>query len=127
MEFISIKEAIELFGKSDSYFRRLQKEWAKSNPKKIKTKDGKIHFELKELNKKFDKVLNSQRIGFDQPNNDNLTLAILERELEEKNRLIQNLSDTIKAQTLTIHNLTESGKLIEQSKVKKRWFWNRSK
>ena len=127
MEFISIKEAIELFGKSDSYFRRLQKEWVKSNPKKIKTKNGKIHFELKELNKKFDKVVNSQRIGFDQPNNDNLTLAILERELEEKNRLIQNLSDTIKAQTLTIHNLTESGKLIEQSKVKKRWFWNRSK
>jgi AraC-like DNA-binding protein len=124
MEFISIKEAIEVFGKSDSYFRRLQREWSKSNPKKVKLIEGKVHFELNTLNKKFDKVSVSQRTNFDKVKSENITLTILERELEEKNKLIQNLSETIKAQTLTIHNLTESVKTIEAGATKKRrWFW----
>jgi hypothetical protein len=124
MEFISIKEAIEVFGKSDSYFRRLQREWSKSNPKKVKLIEGKVHFELNTLNKKFDKASVGQKTNFDKGQIDNLINTMLQRELEEKNELIRNLSETIKAQTLTIHNLTESVKTIEAVATKKRrWFW----
>jgi len=124
MEFISIKEAIEVFGKSDSYFRRLQREWSKSKPKKIKLIDGKVKFELNELNKKFDKVSVSQRTNFDKVNIDNIMLTMLQREIDEKNELIRNQSETIKALTLINHNLTESVKTIEAVATKKRrWFW----
>lgn len=124
MEFISIKDAIKIYKKSDSYFRRLQREWTLTKPKAIKMIEGKVHFEVSALNKKFDKVGVNQRTSFDKVENEQRVISILERELEEKNKLIQNLSDTIKAQTLTIHNLSENTKLIEQSNPKKRrWFW----
>lgn len=124
MEFISIKEAIKLFGKSDSYFRRLQREWALTKPKSIKMIEGKVHFDLTALNKKLDKVGVRQRTSFDKVENEQRVLAILERQLDEQNRQINHLNETIKAQTVMIHNLTESVKLIEENKPKrKRWFW----
>lgn len=124
MEFISIKEAIKLFGKSDSYFRRLQREWTLTKPKSIKMIESKVHFDLTALNKKFDKVGINQRTSFDQVENEQRILAILERQLDEQNKQINHLNETIKAQTVMIHNLTESVKLIEQSNPKKRrWFW----
>lgn len=124
MEWINIKEAVSIYGKSDSYFRRLQREWVKSKPKKVKLIEGKVSFELNELNKKLDKRRISQRTSFDQQKNESNMLAILQRELDEKNELIRNLSETIKANTITIHNLTESVKMIGESTPKrKRWFW----
>lgn len=124
MEFISIKDAIKIYKKSDSYFRRLQREWALTKPKAIKMIDGKVHFDLTALNKKFDKVGVNQRTSFDKVENEQRVLAILERQLDEQNKQINHLNETIKAQTIMIHNLTESVKLIEQSKPKrKRWLW----
>lgn len=55
MEKISIRDAVRTFGKSDSYFRRIQREWKVSKPKAVFMYEGKVHFDLNELNKKFKK------------------------------------------------------------------------
>jgi hypothetical protein len=56
IEKISIRDAVRIFGKSDSYFRRIQREWKLSKPKAVFMYEGKVHFDLNELNKKFKKV-----------------------------------------------------------------------
>lgn len=55
IEKISIRDAVRTFGKSDSYFRRIQREWKVSKPKAVFMYEGKVHFDLNELNKKFKK------------------------------------------------------------------------
>lgn len=123
MEKISIRDAVRTFGKSDSYFRKLQREWKVSKPKAVFMYEGKVYFDLNELNKKFNQISVNTKPNYNQEKNDKL-LAILERQLDEQNKQINHLNETIKAQTVMIHNLTESVKLIEQNKPKrKRWFW----
>jgi hypothetical protein len=56
IEKISIRDAVRIFGKSDSYFRRIQREWKLSKPKAVFMYEGKVHFDLNELNKKFKRV-----------------------------------------------------------------------
>jgi prefoldin subunit 5 len=50
-------------------------------------------------------------------------IQIMENQLNEKDKQIESLQQTLQAQNLMLHNLQESIKLIEAPKKKKRWFW----
>ena len=124
MEKISIRDAVRTFGKSDSYFRRIQREWKVSKPKAVFMYEGKVHFDLNELNKKFNQIGVKQKGNIDQGQNER-ALNILERELQEKNKQIEALTERLKESNLLTAQLQQSIKLIEQNQQpkKRRWFW----
>ena len=122
MDWISIKEAIKLTGKSESTFRNLAKELkgSKSNNikfEKLKTGHEKILFKLSFLNKQFliGKTIESKQLN----NEDSLfkTLEILERQLAAKDEQINNLQ-----QLLAIEK-QQMQLLLDAPKKKKRWLW----
>lgn len=122
MDWISIKEAIKLTGKSESTFRNLAKELkgSKSNNikfEKLKTGHEKILFKLSFLNNQFliGKTIESKQLN----NEDSLfkTLEILERQLAAKDEQINNLQ-----QLLAIEK-QQMQLLLEAPKKKKRWLW----
>jgi hypothetical protein len=121
MDWISIKEAIKLTGKSESTFRNLAKELkgSKSNNikfEKLKTGHEKILFKLSFLNNQFliGKTIESKQLN----NEDSLfkTLEILERQLAAKDEQINNLQQLLAMEKQQVQML------LEAPKKKKLWF-----
>lgn len=128
MEWISIKDVCNLTQKSESTVRNLARKLKDSNSKNIrlerlKTGHDKILFKLSYVNSQLLTVkpvkTNVEKTG----ENVNRFVQILENQLNEKDKQIESLQQTVQAQNLLLHNLQESIKLIEAPKKKKRWFW----
>jgi small-conductance mechanosensitive channel len=121
---------MKLTGKSESTFRNLARRLKSSRSKdikleKLKTGHEKILFKESFINSYFDtssKGLNKQVESNASSEMSERTLAILERELEEKNRQIEALTDRLKESNLLQAQLHEQVKLLEAPKKKKRWF-----
>jgi len=126
MEWITLKECQKLTGKSESTLRKLARTLKESKSKDIrfellKTGHSKILFKLSFVNSQ---LLTNQQVRTSQLKNDNSSdkiISILERELNEKNKQIEALTERIKESNLLTAQLQESIKLIEAPK-KKRWF-----
>jgi len=126
MEWITLKECQKLTGKSESTLRKLARQLKESKSKDIrfellKTGHSKILFKLSFVNSQ---LLTNQQVKTSQLKNDNSSdkiISILERELNEKNKQIEALTERIKESNLLTAQLQESIKLIEAPK-KKRWF-----
>lgn len=130
MSYLTIQEAMKLTGKSESTFRNLARKLKASRSKEIKlerlkTGHEKILFKESFINSCFDTSSkgSSKQVESDASASINeRTLAILERELEEKNRQIEALTDRLKESNLLQAQLHEQVKLLEAPKKKKRWF-----
>ena len=128
MEYITLKECQKLTGKSESTLRKLARSLKESKSKDIKleklpTGHDKILFKLSFVNSQ---LLTNQQVKTSQLKNNSSNdkmLSILERELNEKNKQIEALTDRLKESNLLYAQLQESIKLIEAPKKKKRWFW----
>ncbi len=128
MEYITLKECQKLTGKSESTLRKIARSLKESKSKDIrfellKTGHSKILFKLSFVNSQ---LLTNQQVKTSQLKNDNSSdkiISILERELNEKNKQIEALTERIKESNLLTAQLQESIKLIEAPK-KKRW-WQR--
>jgi hypothetical protein len=128
MEWITLKECQKLTGKSESTLRKLARQLKESKSKDIrfellKTGHSKILFKLSFVNSQ---LLTNQQVRTSKLKNDNSSdkiISILERELNEKNKQIEALTERIKESNLLTAQLQESIKLIEAPK-KKRW-WQR--
>ena len=126
MEYITLKECQKLTGKSESTLRKIARSLKESKSKDIrfellKTGHSKILFKLSFVNSQ---LLTNQQVKTSQLKNDNSSdkiISILERELNEKNKQIEALTERIKESNLLTAQLQESIKLIEAPK-KKRWF-----
>jgi hypothetical protein len=129
MEWISLKECQKLTGKSESTLRKLARNLKESKSKNIKleklpTGHDKILFNLSFVNSQ---LLTNQQVKTSQLKNDSSNdkmISILERELNEKNKQIEALTDRLKESNLLYAQLQESIKMIEAPKKKKRW-WQR--
>lgn len=128
MEWITIKEVCNLTNKSESTVRNLARKLKASKSKdirleKLKTGHEKILFKLSFVNSSMliDKPIKNKQLKQDSSNDK--MLSILERELNEKNKQIEALTDRLKESNLLYAQLQESIKLIEAPKKKKRWFW----
>jgi|APGre2960657444_1045066.scaffolds.fasta_scaffold42422_1 hypothetical protein len=130
MSYLTIQEAIELTGKSESTFRNLARKLKGSKSKdikleKLKTGHEKILFKASFINSYFDTSSkgSSKVVESTAPSMVNeRVLAILERELEEKNRQIEALTDRLKESNLLQAQAQEQIKLLEAPTKKKRWF-----
>jgi len=128
MEWITIKEVCNLTNKSESTVRNLARKLKASKSKdirleKLKTGHEKILFKLSFVNSQ---LLTNQQVKskqLNQDSNSDKVISILERELNEKNKQIEALTDRLKESNLLYAQLQESIKLIEAPKKKKRWFW----
>lgn len=126
MEWISIKEVCNLTNKSESTVRNLARKLKASKSKDIrletlKTGHEKILFKLSYVNSQLliDKPIKNKQLKQDSSNDK--MLSILERELNEKNKQIEALTERLKESNLLYAQLQESIKMIEPPK-KKRWF-----
>lgn len=128
MEWITIKEVCNLTQKSESTVRNLARQLKTSKSKNIrlerlKTGHDKILFKLSYVNSQLLTIktvkTNVEKTG----ENVNKFIQILENQLNEKDKQIESLQQTVQAQNLLLHNLQESIKLIDAPKKKKRWFW----
>lgn len=134
MEWITLKECQKLTGKSESTLRKLARNLKESKSKDIRlellpTGHNKILFKLSFVNSQ---LLTNQQVKSKQLKNDSNSdkvIAILERELNEKNKQIEAnnkqieaLTERLKESNLLTAQLQESIKLIEPPKRKKRWF-----
>jgi len=128
MEWITIKEVCNLTNKSESTVRNLARNLKASDSKNIrlerhKTGHEKILFKLSYVNSQLLTIktvkTNVEKTG----ENVNKYLQILENQLNEKDKQLESLQQTVQAQNLLLHNLQESIKLIDAPKKKKRWFW----
>jgi hypothetical protein len=127
MEWITLKECQKLTGKSESTLRKLARTLKESKSKDIrfellKTGHSKILFKLSFVNSQ---LLTNQQVKTSQLKNDSSNdklIAVLERELNERNKTIEALTDRLKESNLLYAQLQESIKLIEPPKKKKRWF-----
>jgi len=126
MEWITIKEVCNLTRKSESTIRNLARQLKKIQSKDIKfqqlkTGHNKILFSLKYINSQ---LLSNKTVerGVNK-NSDSVEkfIQVLEKQLIEKDKQIEQLHQNLQAQNLLLHNLQESIKLIEQPK-KKGWF-----
>jgi len=126
MNYLTIQQAMKLTGKSESTFRNLARKLKASKSKdikleKLKTGHEKILFKESFINSYFNTSSNSyqtqQESGIQAH-----TLAILERELEEKNRQIESLTERLKESNYLQLQLSERVQLLEAPKKKKRWF-----
>ena len=128
MEWISIKEVCNLTNKSESTVRNLARKLKASNSKNIrletlKTGHDKIMFKLSYVNSEL-LIGKTVKNNVDKPvQNVDRFIQIMENQLNEKDKQIESLQQTLQAQNLMLHNLQESIKLIEGPKKKKRWFW----
>ena len=130
MEWISINEVCNLTKKSNTTIRNLARKLKASRSKeikleKLKTGHEKILFKESFINSCFDtssKGSSKQVESEASASINERTLAILERELEEKNRQIEALTDRLKESNLLQAQLHEQVKLLEAPKKKKRWF-----
>jgi hypothetical protein len=128
MEWISIKEVCNLTNKSESTIRNLARKLKASNSKNIrletlKTGHDKIMFKLSYVNSEL-LIGKTVKNNVDKPvQNVDRFIQIMENQLNEKDKQIESLQQTLQAQNLMLHNLQESIKLIEAPKKKKRWFW----
>tara|TARA_R110000868_G_C10954626_1_gene768018 strand:- start:3026 stop:3415 length:390 start_codon:yes stop_codon:yes gene_type:complete len=127
MEWITIKEVCNLTQKSESTVRNLARQLKTSKSKNIrlerlKTGHDKILFKLSYVNSQLLTIktvkTNVEKTG----ENVNRFVQILENQLNEKDKQIESLQQTVQAQNLLMHNLQESIKLIDAPKKKKRWF-----
>jgi len=131
MEWITLKECQKLTGKSESTLRKIARQLKESKSKDIRleslpTGHNKILFKLSFVNSQllFIKPIESNRLK--QESNYDKMISILERELNEKNKQIESLTERIKESNLLTAQLQESIKMIEPPKKKKRWFsWGR--
>ena len=124
MEYITLKEAVKLTGKSESTFRKVARKLKESNSKNIKleklpTGHDKLLFKLSYVNSHF---LVGKSIESNKSNNSNEStlekvVSILERQLMEKDEHIKNLT-----QLLALEK-QEKQILLEVPKKKKSWFW----
>ena len=121
MEFISLKDAMKLTGKSESTFRNLARKLKESKSKnikleKLKTGHEKILFKVSYINSQFliSKTVESKNNFIDSGLLK--TVEILERQLLAKDEQISNLT-----QLLALEK-QEKQMLLETPKKKKRWF-----
>jgi len=121
MEFISLKDAMKLTGKSESTFRNLARKLKESKSKnikleKLKTGHEKILFKVSYINSQFliSKTVESKNNSIDSGLLK--TVEILERQLLAKDEQISNLT-----QLLALEK-QEKQMLLETPKKKKRWF-----
>jgi hypothetical protein len=128
MEWITIKEVCNLTNKSESTIRNLARQLKSSGNKNIrlerlKTGHDKILFKLSYVNSQLLTIKTVKTNVEKTPQNVDKFLAIMEKQLNEKDRQIESLHQTVQAQNLLLHNLQESIKLLDAPKKKKRWFW----
>lgn len=129
MEYISLKDAMKLTGKSESTFRNLARKLKKTNTKdikleKLKTGHEKILFKVSFLNKYFlvGKTVESKNNSIDSGLLK--TVEILERQIIAKD-------EQLLAKDEQINNLTqllalekqEKQLLLQAPKKKKRWWF----
>lgn len=138
MSYLTIQEAMKLTGKSESTFRNLARKLKASRSKdikleKLKTGHEKILFKESFINSYFDTSSkgSSKQVESEASAsiNERDLLAILQQDLEEKNRQIEannrqieGLLDRLKESNLLQAQLHEQVKLLEAPKKKKRWF-----
>jgi len=127
MEWITIKEVCNLTQKSESTVRNLARQLKASGSKNIrlerlKTGHDKILFKLSYVNSQLLTVKPIKEGVNKTTDNVNRFVQILENQLNEKDKQIESLQQTVQAQNLLLHNLQESIKLIDAPKKKKRWF-----
>lgn len=127
MDWITLKECKELTKKSESTLRKLARQLKESKSKNIRfeklpTGHEKILFKLSFINSSLliSKPVEKKQLNKESDNNK--IIQILENQLNEKDRQIESLHNSLQAQNLLLHNLQESIKLIEAPKKKKRWF-----
>lgn len=130
MEWINIKDAIEIYKKSDSFFRRLKQELIKSKSKYIKSESGKIYFERGYLDKKFDKFVNSQKVNSDKSNEQDSAstdkdklIDFLTSQLNEKDKQINELIERNRETNILMSQLQNRILIESPEQKKKRWFW----
>lgn len=138
MSYLTIQEAMKLTGKSESTFRNLARKLKASRSKdikleKLKTGHEKILFKESFIKSYFDTSSkgSSKQVESEASAsiNERDLLAILQQDLEEKNRQIEannrqieGLLDRLKESNLLQAQLHEQVKLLEAPKKKKRWF-----
>jgi hypothetical protein len=130
MNYLTIQEAMKLTGKSESTFRNLALKLKASKSKdikleKLKTGHEKISFKESFINSYFNTSSNTSSNSYQNQNETGIqahTFAILERELEEKNRQIESLTERLKESNYLQLQLSERVQLLEAPKKKKRWF-----
>jgi hypothetical protein len=118
---IDIKGAKEKYGKSETTLRNIVREWRKGKHKgAIKLDNGRVLFKVSFLDDKFNHGATSSQSNkteFNAPSIDDRTLAILENQLNEKDRQIEKL------QFLLAQSQENYNKLIQSPEPKKkRWF-----
>jgi hypothetical protein len=126
MEYISLKDAMKLTGKSESTFRNLARKLKASNSKNIrletlKTGHEKILFKLSFINTQFliAKTVENKNTSVDSGLLK--TVEILERQLVAKDELINNLTQLLAMEKQHVQKLLDA----PETKKKKRWFWSR--
>jgi hypothetical protein len=124
MEYITLKEAVKLTGKSESTFRKVARKLKESKSKNIKleklpTGHEKLLFKLSYVNSHFlvGKTIESNKSHSANESTLEKVVSILERQLLEKDEHIKNLT-----QLLAVEK-QEKQFLLELPKQKKRWFW----
>ena len=125
MEYITLKEAVKLTGKSESTFRKVARKLKESNSKNIKleklpTGHEKLLFKLSYVNSHFlvGKTIESNKSHSANESTLEKVVSILERQLLEKDEHIKNLT-----QLLALEK-QEKQLLLENPPKKKRW-WQR--
>jgi hypothetical protein len=116
---IDIKGAKERYGKSETTLRNIVREWRKGKHKGgIKMDNGKVLFKVSFLDDKFKaQNTNPKTNSVNLPSIDERTLAILEKQLDEKDKQIEKL------QFLLAQSQENYNKLIQSPEPKKkRWF-----
>ena len=140
-KFISIKEACNLFNKSNSTIRRVIKESPENQLKKEKLKTGhyKIFISVEYLNQYFNGQLtnnDSNELLMNNSNDEQLvnslnnTIDILKKELENKNNTIESLIERQRESNIIIERLNQKILIEPQQKKESRKWWqlrNRNK
>lgn len=122
---IDIKGAKEKYGKSETTLRNIVREWRKGKHKgAIKMDNGRVLFKVSFLDDKFNHGATSSQSNkteFNAPGIDDRTLAILENQLNEKDKQIEKL------QFLLAQSQENYNKLIQAPEPKKKRWWQRNK
>ena len=129
MEFISLKDAMKLTGKSESTFRNLARKLKESKSKnikleKLKTGHEKILFKVSYINSQFliSKTVESKNNSIDSGLLK--TVEILERQLLAKDEQMKNKDEQINnLQQLLAIEKQQMQLLLDAPKKKKRWLW----
>ena len=124
MQYITLKEAVKLTGKSESTFRKVARKLKESKSKdirleKLPTGHEKLLFKLSYINSQFlvGKTIDNNKLKGSNESNLERVMEILERQLMEKDEHIKNLT-----QLLALEK-QQNQMLLEAPKKKKRWGW----